>query len=106
MAFETLTIDTERLGEMQTKLVPSFWVLVQYREEIVNLLDELMEADWNNRDSKRFARSYKRGEEKVDKDENALRLSVIHHLPDLRKVYDQLCSEAEAYFSDSFWAES
>lgn len=106
MAFETLTVDTEPMGEMRVKLSTSFWALVQHREEIVNLLDELTEADWNNRDSKKFVRSYKRGEEKVDKDENALRLSVINHLPDLMKVYDQLCGEAEAYFNDAFWTES
>ena len=104
MAFETLTVDTDAISEMRVKLVTSFWALVQYRREIANLLDELTEADWNNSDSRRFARHYKRGEEKVNADENALRLSVVNHLPDLVKVYDQLINESERYFSDSFWA--
>lgn len=106
MAFETLTVDTDPIAEMGVKLSTSFWSLVQYRREIANLLDELTEADWNNTDSHKFARHFKRGEEKVDADENALRLCVINHLPALRKIYDQLCDESEAYFNDSFWTES
>ena len=100
-----LQLDSEKLAKMQQDLegqIPELWAL---RGEMITILDDLTDADWNNTNSRKFRRHYKRGEEKLNADVKALETSVIAHLGNAVLQYNQMVEEIEAHFKQSGWEQ-
>ena len=105
MAVKTLKVDTDEIQKLYDVVEEQLKVIYEARAEFVGLLDRLTEADWNNHDSRRFERHYKRGEEQVAKDLNALEVCLLNHLEAAKTEYDALGTEVEEYFTTAFWAD-
>lgn len=104
MAVKTLRVDTDEIKKLSETVDEQLKIIYDARAEFIGLLDRLTDADWNNHDSRRFVRHYKRGEEQIGKDLRALEAVLQHHLESAKLEYDTLCTEVDEYFSTSFWA--
>ena len=105
MAVKKLKVDTDEVKKLSEKLDENLKDIYDARAEFIGLLDRLTDADWNNHDSKRFVRHYKRGEEQIEKDLSALEAVLQHHLESAKLEYDTLGTEVEEYFTKAFWAD-